>query len=120
MRKNIIPFAVCALMLAGCKDYSYETWTPDPTLHRSGEVSLLVSFENLKTKVFMDEQGHGTWDGGDQIAVACSDGSFITFTLDVPAIPSVPFSRATCLMARALVPLQYILRPPQSRLMQTC
>ncbi len=82
MRKNIIPFAVCALMLAGCKDYSYETWTPDPTLHRSGEVSLLVSFENLKTKVFMDEQGHGTWDGGDQIAVACSDGSFISFTLD--------------------------------------
>lgn len=82
MKKYIIPFAIAAAVLAGCKDYSYETWTPDETLHRTGEVSLLATFENLSTKVFMDEQGHGTWDGGDQIAVACSDGTFVTFTLD--------------------------------------
>lgn len=68
--------------MPGCKDYSYETWTPDTTLHRTGEVSLLATFENLQTKVFMDEKGHGTWDAGDAIAVACSDGSFVTFNVD--------------------------------------
>lgn len=82
MKKYIIPFAAAALLAAGCKDYSYETWTPDETLHRTGEVSLMATFENLETKVFMDDKGHGTWDAGDEIAVACSDGSFVTFPLD--------------------------------------
>ena len=69
-------------MTAGCKDYSYETWSPDGTLSRTGEVSLLATFENLHTKVYVDEKGHGTWDRGDEIAVACSDGSFVNFSLD--------------------------------------
>ena len=30
----------------------------------------------------MDDSGHGTWDRGDQIAVACNDGSFVNFALD--------------------------------------
>ena len=82
MKRYIILFAAASLLIAGCKDYSYETWTPDETLHRTGEVSLLATFENLETKVFMDDKGHGTWDAGDEIAVACSDGSFVTFPLD--------------------------------------
>ena len=82
MKKYIIPFIAAALCFYGCKDYSYETWNPDTTLNRTGEVSLLATFENLETKVFIDEKGHGTWVAGDEIAVACSDGSFVTFPLD--------------------------------------
>lgn len=70
------------MLIAGCKDYSYETWTPDQTLNRTGEVSLLATFENLQTKVFMDDRGHGTWEASDEIAVSCTDGSLVTFKLD--------------------------------------
>ena len=82
MKKYIAIFAAAAALLAGCKDYSYETWTPDETFSRTGEVSFLATFENLETKAFMDEKGHGTWDREDQIAVACTDGTLVTFTLD--------------------------------------
>lgn len=82
MKRSIIFIAAAALLIVGCKDYSYETWTPDQTLSRTGEVSLLANFENLQTKVFMDEKGHGTWEGADEIAVACTDGSLVTFKLD--------------------------------------
>ena len=81
MKKYIAIFAAAALF-AGCKDYSYESWVPDETFSRTGEVSFLATFENLETKAFMDEKGHGTWDGGDQIAVACTDGTLVTFSLD--------------------------------------
>lgn len=82
MKKYIAIFAAAAALLAGCKDYSYESWVPDETFSRTGEVSFLATFENLETKAFMDEKGHGTWDGGDQIAVACTDGTLVTFSLD--------------------------------------
>ena len=82
MKKYIALFAAAVALLAGCKDYSYETWIPDETFSRTGEVSFLATFENLETKAFMDEKGHGTWDGGDQIAVACTDGTLVTFSLD--------------------------------------
>ena len=68
MKRSIIFIAAAALLIVGCKDYSYETWTPDQTLSRTGEVSLLANFENLQTKVFMDEKGHGTWEAADEIA----------------------------------------------------
>ena len=82
MKKYIVIFAAATALFAGCKDYSYETWIPDESFSRTGEVSFLATFENLETKAFMDEKGHGTWDGGDQIAVACTDGTLVTFTLD--------------------------------------
>ena len=82
MKKYIAIFTAALSLFAGCKDYSYETWIPDETFSRTGEVSFLATFENLETKAFMDEKGHGTWDGGDQIAVACSDGTLVTFDLD--------------------------------------
>ena len=82
MKKYIAIYAAAIALLAGCKDYSYETWKPDETFSRTGEVSFLATFENLETKAFMDEKGHGTWDGGDQIAVACTDGTLVTFSLD--------------------------------------
>ena len=82
MKKYIALFAAAAALLAGCKDYNYEAWIPDETFSRTGEVSFLATFENLQTKAFMDEKGHGTWDRGDQIAVACTDGTLVTFNLD--------------------------------------
>ena len=82
MKKYIAICAAAIALLAGCKDYSYETWKPDETFSRTGEVSFLATFENLETKAFMDEKGHGTWDGGDQIAVACTDGTLVNFSLD--------------------------------------
>lgn len=81
MKRTIIILLASALLFS-CKDYSYDTWNPDTSLKRTGEVSLLVSFENLETKLTMDDNGHGTWEEGDMIAVACSDGSFVDFTLD--------------------------------------
>ncbi|MBQ9463617.1 MAG: hypothetical protein IJU68_08210 [Bacteroidales bacterium] len=82
MKRILTTLSAATVLLAGCKDYSYETWTPDTSLHTAGDVSLMVTFENLQTKVFMDDRGHGTWERGDQIAVACSDGSFEIFNLD--------------------------------------
>lgn len=81
MKRYMALFAVAAV-LAGCKDYSYETWSPDESFHRTGEVTLLATFENLETKVYMDDKGHGVWEREDKIAVACSDGSFVEFVLD--------------------------------------
>ena len=81
MKKISIIIAAAALV-AACQDYSYETYEPETTFRRTGEVSLLATFENLSTKVSMDDDGHGIWDQGDRIAVACSDGRFVDFTLD--------------------------------------
>ena len=81
MKKYFSILAVLLLALA-CKDYSYDRYEPDTELRTSGEVSLLVSFENLSTKVYMDDTGHGFFEKGDALAVALSDGNFVEFHLD--------------------------------------
>lgn len=67
---------------ASCQNYDWEAYKPDTTFRRNGTVSLLATFENLSTKVSMDDGGHGLWDAGDELAVFLTDGSFVSFPLD--------------------------------------
>lgn len=81
MKKYILLLFVLVAVFS-CKKYAWESYQPDTTLHRTGEVSLLATFENLQSKLTMDDGGHGLWSPGDEIAVALSDGQFVNFTLD--------------------------------------
>lgn len=70
-----------AVLFAACddKDNKYDF---EEELSRSGKVSLVASIESMDTKMSMPSTGHGRWEEGDKIAVACSDGSFVTFDLE--------------------------------------
>lgn len=71
------------MALFACKkNKAWELYQPDTTFSRTGKVSLLATFENLQTKLTMDDGGHGLWSAGEELAVALSDGEFVTFSLD--------------------------------------
>lgn len=80
MKKFFIMAAVVAF-LAAC-DNSNDADSFEEELSHSGKVSLVASIESLDTRMAMSSAGHGRWEEGDRIAVACSDGSFVTFDLE--------------------------------------
>lgn len=80
MKKYILMLAAVTLF-AACDDKDNNN-NFEEELSRSGTVSLVASIESLSTRMSMPSTGHGRWEEGDQIAVACSDGSFVTFDLE--------------------------------------
>lgn len=77
-----ILFALAAAVLAVACANKEEAYEPDTTLYRTGSVNLCASIEDFTTRMSMDATGHGMWAEDDQIAVSCSDGSFVTFKLN--------------------------------------
>lgn len=80
MKKCFIMLAAAVLFVA-CGDNDNNN-NFEEELSRSGKVSLVASIESMNTRMSMPSTGHGRWEEGDQIAVACSDGSFVTFDLE--------------------------------------
>lgn len=79
--KKII-FALAAALLAVACTNKEEDWAPDTTLYRTGTVNLCASIEDITTRMMVDLAGHGIWGDSDNIAVACSDGTFVEFELN--------------------------------------
>ena len=79
--KKCLLMVAAALLFAACNDNNDKD-NFEEELSRSGKVSLVASLEGMDTRMSMPSTGHGRWEEGDQIAVACSDGSFVTFDLD--------------------------------------
>lgn len=79
--KKCLLMVAAALFFAACNDNDNKD-TFEEELSRSGKVSLVASLEGMDTRMSMPSTGHGRWEEGDQIAVACSDGSFVTFDLE--------------------------------------
>ena len=80
MKKYLLMLAA-AVLFAACDDKDNNN-NFEEELSRSGKVSLVASIESLSTRMSMPSTGHGRWEEGDRIAVACSDGSFVTFYLE--------------------------------------
>lgn len=80
MKKFFLMLAAVSF-LAAC-DNSNDSDSFEEELSHSGKVSLVASIEGLDTRMAMSSAGHGRWEEGDRIAVACSDGSFVTFDLE--------------------------------------
>lgn len=80
MKKYLLMLAA-AVLFSACDDKDNNN-NFEEELSRSGKVSLVVSIESLSTRMSMPSTGHGRWEEGDRIAVACSDGSFVTFDLE--------------------------------------
>jgi len=75
-------FVIVQILLAGCiNNTTVETYSTDETLLHTGEVTLVASIENYAVKADIDDLGKGLWKAGDEIAVYCTNGSFIKFTL---------------------------------------
>lgn len=79
--KKII-FALAAALLAVACTNKEEDWAPDTTLYRTGTVNLCASIEDITTRMMVDLAGHAIWGDSDNIAVACSDGTFVEFQLN--------------------------------------
>ena len=80
MKKYFLMLAAAVLFAACNADDNNNKFEEE--LSRSGKVSLVASIESMNTRMSMPSTGHGRWEEGDQIAVACSDGSFVTFDLE--------------------------------------
>lgn len=80
MKKYILMLAAVTLFAACDNKDNNDSFEEE--LSRSGKVSLVASIESMNTRMSMPSTGHGRWEEGDQIAVACSDGSFVTFDLE--------------------------------------
>lgn len=76
--KKYIYITMVLAFLTSCAEKEF---APDTTLHTQGQVSLCASVEQIQTKMTQGAYGEGYWHEGDKIAVACSDGSFVEFTL---------------------------------------
>ena len=75
--------AVLLFSLTACtKKNKDPEFVPDIAFQKTGEIMLIASIENCNTKATMSYSGEGRWDRGDQIAVSCTDGSLVVFTLD--------------------------------------
>ena len=75
-------FAAFLLLGTGCEKPEEPLFEPDTTFHKTGTVTLLASIENCETKASMTNNGEARWEAGDKIAVACTDGTLVTFSLD--------------------------------------
>lgn len=81
--KKLAMIITAALAVFSCaKISSTDIYSPDESLHKTGEVSLCLSLDKMETKVNMDQTGHFLFDKNDSIAVACTDGSFVKLYLD--------------------------------------
>lgn len=75
-------FATTLLVYVGCEKAEEPLFEPDSTFHKTGTVTLLASIENCTTKASLTNNGEARWVGGDEIAVVCTDGTLVTFSLD--------------------------------------
>ena len=84
MKKSLLYILSACALVAGCvkPNAPEEKYTPEIVFSRTGTVELEVGIENAMTKATMTPTGEGRWEKGDEIIVACTDGTLVKLTLN--------------------------------------